>query len=367
LVTFARRPGAALDAAAEPVAPPREQSLPRLLGSRIIAEWNGIGLTGPSPSAISVVQLSGNWERGGKVNWFIFPSQHRRPVLVAKIARTAADAERLRHEHDTMLWLRSLSRELSGHIPEALALWEISGHLVSLQQAGGYPPLSGALPGGQADVAVVRALQLCCPFLAEIGLATRTDLPDGAVHPWLNHLIGEALLAAESPRYPPLTQRLFSGLARLAEEGQRQRCVPFAVAHHGDMSAGDFLTRGHDYRVIDWEWAVREGLPFVDLVHMAVSAASPSGPAAIAATMKALTGPPGGPSEPLERVGELARAYCATLELSEQARRPLAAAALLNLMVRMPDSRLSLLQLTLPSEQVPVIAAAKALVDQCPE
>jgi len=367
LVTFARRPAATPDAATEPATPPREQSLPRQLESRIIAEWNGIGLTGPSPSAISVVQLSGNWERGGKVNWFVFPSQGRQPVLVAKIARTTPDAERLRHEHDTMLWLRSLNRELSGHIPEALALWEINGHLVSLQQAGGYPPLSGALPGGRAGVAVVGALELCCPFLAEIGLATRADLPDGAVHPWLEHLIGEARLAAESPRYPPLTQRLFSGLARLAEEGQQQRCAPFAVVHHGDMSAGDFLTRGHDFRVIDWEWAVREGLPFIDLVHMAVSAASASGPAAIAATMQALIGPPGAPSEPLRKVGELARAYCASLGLSEQARRPLAAAALLNLMVRMPDSRLSLLQLTLPSEQVPVIAAAKALVEQCRE
>jgi hypothetical protein len=83
--------------------------------------------------------------------------------------------------------------------------------------------------------------------------------------------------------------------------------------------------------------------------------------------MQALIGPPAAPSEPLRKVGELARAYCASLGLSEQARRPLAAAALLNLMVRMPDSRLSLLQLTLPSEQVPVIAAAKALVEQCRE
>jgi hypothetical protein len=328
-----------------------------------MAEWDRFGLDGARPSSISVVQLSGNWERGGKVNWFVFPGHSERPALVAKIARSCTDAGRVKHEHEMLLWLRSLADAVSSHIPAPLALWEISGHFVSLQQAAAYPPVSAALRGDRADAAVLRALRLCVPFLTELALATRSDLPPGADHPYLGELSDQALLAAGNPLYPPLTCGLLRGLARLVQTGQQEHCAPFAVVHHGDMSAGDFLSDGGEFQVIDWEGGIRQGLPFVDLVHLGISVASAAGPAAVASTMRALVTPTESDATSFGGAGELASAYCASLGLSDSERRPLAAAAVLNLMVRMPDSRLSELRLTLPSDEVPSIAAAKVLVE----
>jgi len=360
-VFAARRPGWE-GARACPAAPaPGATSLPRQLRERITDEWADLGLGGPRPSSISVVQFSGNWERGGKVNWFAFIERAESPALVAKIARAPAEAERVSNEHEALAWLCSLDASVGRHVPRPLARWDIDGHLVSLQQSVPGRPLTGQLGRESADAAVVRALRMCLPFLTDLALQTRRDLPRGAGHPCLSALIDRALSEATSPRYPERTRELLRGLAGLAQEGQETRCAPFTVTHHGDMSAGDLLADGNGFRVIDWEWSVREGLPFADLVCVGISVASMSGSHTIAATMQALTADDA-QGAPFETVSELGRAYCASLGLSEGARRPLAAAALLNLMLRMPNSRLSVLQLTLPSDDVPPIAAAGALL-----
>jgi hypothetical protein len=113
--------------------------------------------------------------------------------------------------------------------------------------------------------------------------------------------------------------------------------------------------------VIDWEWAAQRGLPFVDAVCLGISAASMKGPGTIAPTVVALTSPTPA-SEPYGAISEIAGDYCSRLGLSDAARRPLAAAALLNLMLHMPNSRLSVLQLSLPSLSDPAVAAARALL-----
>jgi hypothetical protein len=128
------------------------------------------------------------------------------------------------------------------------------------------------------------------------------------------------------------------------------------------MSVGDLLADGKGaFRVIDWEWAVERGLPFVDLVCLGISAASMKGAAAIAPTMVALTSPMP-VREPYGVISEIASDYCSRLGLSDAARRPLAAAALLNLMLHMPNGRLSVLQLSLPSQSDPAIAGAQTLL-----
>jgi len=358
LVIWARRPSVP----ATETGRAQKAGFAQLLRERIIAEWSELGLGSPRPSSVSVVQFSGNWDRGGKVNWLVFPDHGRKPALVAKIARVRADGTRVAHEHEIMQWLRSLPGAVSAHIPTPLARWEVSGHTISLQEAAGYPPLSGALAGDSAEGAVVKALRLGLPFLAELALATRRDLLPGTEHPYLGELVANALSAAESPRYPPLTRELLTGLAHLAEQAQQERCVPFTAAHHGDMSVGDLLADGKGaFRVIDWEWAVERGLPFVDLVCLGISAASMKGAAAIAPTMVALTSPMP-VREPYGVISEIASDYCSRLGLSDAARRPLAAAALLNLMLHMPNSRLSVLELSLPSQSDPAIAGAQTLL-----
>ncbi len=341
---------------------PSDGSLPAQLRNRIIAEWTGLGLGGV-PSSISVTQFSGNWDRGGKVNWFVFPGRSDRPALIAKIARTSADSDRVQNEHAILTWLRSLGPAVEIHVPRPLALWDIAGHRIAIEGAAPLQPLTARLSAKSGEAAVESALRLCLPFITALALHTRRDLPNRAPHPYIGALVESASAALSEPRYPTETRELFTELAHIAQEGQEAGCVPFTVTHHGDMSAGDLLvSRGRQplragepglqtLCVIDWEWSVREGLPFADLVYVALSTASLSGPDVIASAMRSLVGD----SEP-------AISYCDRVGLPHAARRPLAAAALLNLMLRMPDSKMSVLQITLPSGSVPVIAAARALL-----
>jgi hypothetical protein len=125
------------------------------------------------------------------------------------------------------------------------------------------------------------------------------------------------------------------------------------------MSAGDILGAPDRLRVLDWEWSVREGLPFLDFVHLALSAASPGGPEAVAATTKALVSP--ATSGNFGEITSLAAEYCEAVGLKQVARKPLAAAAILELMLRKHHNRLSETDLTVPSKADASLVAAQAL------
>jgi SAM-dependent methyltransferase len=363
LITWARRPSLTGDA--EP-APAPQVSLSQGLRERLLSEWSQLGLRG-APRALSIVQLSGNWDRGGKVNWFVFPDGSREPAVVAKVARTPADADRMDNEYRMLGWLRSQGPSVSDHIPRPLARWEISGHLVTLQQYAPWPPLTKQVVGKHAEAAVLYALRTALPFLTELALAGREECPPGAGNPYLAHLIAESRRAAAGAHYQPATRELLGGLADLAAEAAG---LSFTVPHQGDVSAADILFAGpREFHVLDWEWSARQGVPLIDVVSLALSSASRHNAETVRHTIRALAMLPVPPGKEQAGLDALVDGYCAALGVRRDWRRGLVAAALLNAMLRTPECRISHLIISLPDEADELIVAARALLagERCPE
>lgn len=327
---------------------------------RVLAEWEAIGLPGTRPYSISIVQFSGNWDRGGKVNWFVFPRGAQDPAVVVKIARLPAAADRVRYEHELLTWLRSLDGKVENAIPRAFACWEVEGHAVALQEPVAGSAATSWLARLPSRTAIPRLLQMCFPILKELARCTGTTLPAGAGHPRLVWLAARAHEASQKPLYPPETQALFRGLGELVS-GAATR-VSLTLTHHGDMSIGDVLGTPQRFRILDWEWSVREGIPFVDLIHLTLSVAERTAPSTIPAVVDALAAAPTGHATDYREVAELAAAYCDTVGVAQAERRGLVAAALLELMLRKSTSRLSETDLTVPAEADASMQAARALL-----
>jgi SAM-dependent methyltransferase len=354
LVTWARRPASPEPAAA------RRATLSGALQQRLLAEWPSLGLNGPRPDSLSIVQLSGNWDRGGKVNWFVFPGAAPQPAVVAKVARTPADAERMDHEYRMLCWLRSQPPMVGAHVPRPLARWEINGHLVALQQYAPWPPLTKQVVSKAPEAAASHALRAALPFLTGLALSEREECPPGAGNPYLANLIAEGRRAAAAGRYRAATRELFARLADLAAEAAG---LSFTVPHQGDVSTADVLFAGpRDFHVLDWEWSTRRGLPLVDLVSLALSAASRHDATAVRRTIRTLAMLPVAPGEGSAQVEELVDGYCVALGLPRAWRRALVAAALLNAMLRTPECRISHLIISLPDEGDELIVAIRALL-----
>lgn len=358
LITWARRPP--VTAPPAEAAPAHGGSLSEVLRERLSTEWQELGLSGRRPDSLSIVQLSGNWDRGGKVNWFVFPNGSREPALVAKVARTPADAGRMDHEHQMLLWLRSQRPAVGDHVPRPLARWEISGHLVTLQEYLSWPPLTKQVVGRPPEEAVPHALRVALPFLTELALAGREECPPGAGNPYLTSLIAKSRRVAAGRDYNAATRELFRGLADLAEEAAG---LCFTVPHQGDISAADILSLGpRGFHVIDWEWSARQGVPLIDVASLVLSTASRHNAAAVRRTTRALALLPVASGEASPQLDALVDDYCQAVGVPQAWRRALVAAALLNAMLRTPDCRMSHLIISLPDESDELVVAARALL-----
>ena len=370
LILCARRPAAGAEESLEPgraaaaassgSVPAQRGGLLREFRERVGDEWAELGLGGPRPASISVVQMSGNWDEGGKVNWFVFPGRSQRAALVARMARTRSGAGRIEHEHEVLRRLRSLGSEVSDHIPRPVARWEIEGHAVVIQEYTPWPPLRrelGRMPPGEA---IAHALGKVMPFLTQLAAETRRDLPGEAEHPYLKGLVEEARKASRDPEYAEEVQEVCAGLAEVVRRGHG--VVRFTVAHHHDLNATDLLVSGEKFVVLDWEWAAEEGLPLLDLMALGISAASVHGASAVAEATRALAGLPLDPRSPFRAAADLARSYCASVGLDEKALAPLAAAAVLHPIVRVRDSCVSSRRFTAPDDDEAVLVAGRALL-----
>ncbi len=329
LVIWARRPGGS-----------GREGLRAQLETRVLREWSNLGLEPPAPARLSIVSTSSNWGIGGKVSWFLFPPEAPRPVLVARISR-GRDGARVAREHHALSSLSGLEPEISNHLPPPKAQWELCGHRVSLQRSVPGESLARRLCRGRAPAALSSALELCLPFLAALAWSTRREVFPLLQHPFVSSLRARARRALAGPECTEPARQLISSLLQ-AIEVQGDLLVP-AIAHHGDLNAADILVYEGHFWVTDWEWFAPEGLPFLDLVTLAVSAAARTGgPGAkmVPRIMRALIGDDGGPVDaPSPRERAIGREYCQAAGLPGEARVPLAACALLHGLLKDREAR----------------------------
>ncbi len=337
LVIWARRPARA---ASRPCPHP---GLRAKLVDQVISRWTDLGLEAPAPSRLSIVSTSSNWGIGGKVSWFLFPPGARRPTLVARISRTPDDGGRTANEHHALTSLSQFGPEISNHLPRAMAHWQMAGHSISLQRYVPGESLARHLCQGRASAALAAALEMCLPFLAALAWNTRREVRPLLRHPFVSSLLARAEKARAAPDCPDSAAKLIANLVQMIE-AQGEAPVP-VIAHHGDLNAADILVYEGHFWVTDWEWFTPEGLPFLDLITLAASAAARTGWAAarmVPRIIRALVGDEAGLTPPLSsRERAIGREYAQAAELTDEVRVPLAACALLHALLKDREARYS--------------------------
>jgi SAM-dependent methyltransferase len=350
-----------------------------LLNSR----WSELGLRFADgrprprpPRELSLLQLSGNWEACGKISWFVFADGCPNPTVVIKVSRLPAQNDRLENEFRTLRALQFASPQTASHIPRALALWRVHGHLASVQEYLPGRAISKLGRGRPPEAATSAILDVCAPFLTQLACDTRLDARTGRQHPFLRPLLERAAVVARSSDCSGEAQRLLLRLLLQAREAETAE-LPI-VAHHGDLNTFDILSDGNDFWVTDWEWSTPAGLPYLDLVTLGVLAAEAAPrrqTKAVEAAMRALVGAPTRSGEPAyPKLREVAAGYCRSLGLEEEVppgqvsgiRLSLAAASLLHNFVKRGEASYAGARYTTLEDAGPWVTAGEALLAAAP-
>ena len=342
---------------------PRDELVTKQVVEQIKARWDELGLQPPACPRISPVQLSGNWEAGGRVTWFFFSDHAPEPILLGRISRTGHDTERIANEHNALVRLRAMSDEVARHVPRLLALWRDSHHLIALQEyVSGKPAFA---PKARAATAVGHLLEMCVPFLTQLARETRRELQPAQQHPYLTSLLQRAALVSQSPSCSANAREVLERLILVARRAEGAH-LPI-VAHHGDLNTFDILVSRDHFWVTDWEWCAFDGLPFLDFVTLSIVAAQRAAQRdanAIPATVSALIGvEPASRTATYRSVGQLASTYCEGFGLTDALRPPLAAAALLHWFVKDRNAGYEGKRYIDPPDSNPWVIAARALLE----
>jgi hypothetical protein len=211
-------------------------------------------LAGP----VSVVHIASRWD--GRAVYAVFPRGCRTPAAVLKMGTNERSQRQLRAEHAALERVAGVPT-LSGRVPVSLGLFSTSAAVV-LAQSG--------LPGVPLNVLLRRRL---LP-------GSRSSSRDHAlVTDWLAALRAHDASGAATVEVETVARRLDDALPR--DLPRRREIIGRVTAVgrslgplrvplvpvHGDLAPNNCLVAGGGLNVIDWEGALPEGDPLVEIVR----------------------------------------------------------------------------------------------------
>jgi hypothetical protein len=229
----------------------------------------------PGGSADAVEQAARQHSGGAPVSWILLVGGRRsinkvvgipvarsarRPELVVKFARSAAEEELLRHESDVLQLLASARPEHVG-VPRALFLERRCGRLALGESALEGEPLIWGLDRDTLDSLSTAVTEWL------VRLAGKGERLPRQV--WQQRLVEEPL---------ELFARNYASVVSAAEIG-RARAALASLDHlplvfeQRDCAPWNVLLAGDRLSVADWESAEPQGLPGLDLVYFLTNAA----------------------------------------------------------------------------------------------
>ena len=199
----------------------------------------------------------------GKTAVFLSDPDGARYVL--RIARSPIALARARRNFETLRWLQesTLPDALKGRAPLAVAHGVHAGYEYFVETA---------LPGGPGPVHVVGGAPGGWPmeavrYISELHRLTaqRGGLDDATMNPLVREPIARLARACGAAASAPV----FARLGAVCETALRDRVLPL-VQTHGDYTESNCLfdSDGHLTGVVDWEVALRPGLPLIDLLQL---------------------------------------------------------------------------------------------------
>jgi aminoglycoside phosphotransferase (APT) family kinase protein len=226
----------------------------------LVSNWQRLSLEriGDSDS-ISSVMLTPRFRSSSNVLFAFLAGGKLEPSLIVKVPRIPGDHDRLQREADNLEKAHAAWNGASDSLPTLVAYEEYAGSQLLVETAQSGQKLSSLLRGGSSQIYVAAVVQ----WLTEFHQATRA--PQGENGDWYRHLVEEPLRHLEE------SLDLSAGEQRLVEQ-TRELILPLEeseiplVFEHGDLGPPNILfADGERPGVVDWELALPEGLPAVDL------------------------------------------------------------------------------------------------------
>jgi hypothetical protein len=210
------------------------------------------GLEAGLPEDVRPLLLAGQGDDYSRGTFLLFEPEGKEPSWALKFARLPVRLTAFEHERRGL----ELAREtgvVAARAPRWLGSFEAEGLQCTLESAAPGKPLVALLRSSPDRAEKERAVTRVCDWLLEVARETRA--PAETLEPERRRLADEVL-----PEWG-LDPALALDLAD----------VP-AVLQHNDVGTWNILASGGDFTVLDWEDAVRHGLPLWDLLYFLADA-----------------------------------------------------------------------------------------------
>ena len=236
------------------------------LSTYLREHWEEFGLSDRQDSNLSFFKVGGNPWNKGRVNFLIFGETQIEPVLFAKFMREKNQNDSIKREYSLINKLAS-NEKLAAFLPLPIRLLNLTHHDVIIQKACHGVRMISSL--SKSPILLFQKDKIVSNFSYALKFVIL-----------LNKYIKNHLEQTEFKRtildpivtfykeYEPLEQKNFALAKSLDQIYERMKDYPFSTPLHGDYSATNiFIESKNQIKIIDWETATENGLPFWDLFY----------------------------------------------------------------------------------------------------
>ena len=197
--------------------------------------------------------LAGQGDDYSRATFLLFEPRANEPSWALKFARLPVRLGSFERERMGLELVREAGGVVAERAPRWLASFEAEGLQCTLETAARGKPLLALLRSSPSRPEKLQAIGRICAWLIDAALTTQAG--PGALHEERRRLTDDVLPYWEVDR-------------RLADELPD---VP-AVLVHSDLGSWNVVSAGDDFTVLDWEDAIRHGLPLWDLLYFLADA-----------------------------------------------------------------------------------------------
>jgi hypothetical protein len=199
--------------------------------------------------------LAGQGDDYSRATFLLFEPRADEPSWALKFARLPVRLTSFEREQRGLELARKAGGVVAARAPRWLGSFEAEDLQCTLESAARGKPLVATLRSSPDRAAKLRAVDRVCAWLLDVASSTRAG-PDALREE--RRRLAEDVLPAWG-----LDAALVDGLPE----------VP-AVLQHNDVGSWNVVASGEGFTVLDWEDAVRHGLPLWDLFYFLTDAAA---------------------------------------------------------------------------------------------
>ncbi len=191
--------------------------------------------------------------------FFVFPENVKKPVLIAKVPRLAGDHSRLCRERNNLKALQELLPKDLSSAPRVVAFEDYFGHRMLIETAVAGQTMRPAFVRQNLELAIETGVN----WLTSVHNCSR-KMPQNQTS-WFKSSVQKPLQLLQALTFDSERDRVCLEKTLEIADALVRQTVP-TVFEHGDFSSPNLLISAENrLGVVDWELALPDGLPAVDL------------------------------------------------------------------------------------------------------